>query len=308
MTPEYVAPATLQEASALGRQPGAVFMAGGTDVISAHADGRRRVERVVVLRALPELRERRWEGQPPLAEVGDPEGGAGSGAGGVLHLGAGITHDQVANDAELRRVFPALSEACRKVGGWSTRVAGTLGGNVCTAAPSADSAGPLLVYGAQVVLADGEARRTVPLRDFFLGVGRTVLTPGEILVAFRLPHPGLHGAAFVKFGRREAMEIALVSATAMVRLNDEGRFTEARLALGTAAPSPVLVDGFDDMTRGRAMDEQLLDDITELLAGQCRPRAGSFRCEPGYRQRMLRVAASRALAQACGRATRKVEA
>ena len=163
MVVEHLVPKTLSEATALGREPETVFMAGGTDVMAAISDGRRAVKRVVSLRSLAELRERHWEDAG--ADGAHPEGT------GVLYLGAGITHDEVSTDAELRRVFPALAQACRTVGAWSTRVAGTLGGNVCTAAPSADSAGPLLAYETQVVLTDGQHVRRLPLADFWVGAG-----------------------------------------------------------------------------------------------------------------------------------------
>ncbi len=283
MIVDYVAPADLAEACALGREPGSVFMAGGTDVLVWEADGRRRVGRVVSLRGLPELRERRWDGD-------------------ALHLGAGTTHAQVAADPEIRRVYPALAEGCHSVGSWSIRVAGTVGGNVCTAAPSADSAGPLLAYGAQLVIANGDTRRTVPLSEFYLGVGKTILAPGQVLLAFQLPDPGAHGGAFIKLGRRQAMEIALVSATAVVRLDGAGRCSDLRLALGTAAPTPMLAQGMTEMAAGRVFDESLVGELAQAAAAQARPRAGSFRCDVDYRRRMVAVVATRALTTAWRRA------
>jgi CO/xanthine dehydrogenase FAD-binding subunit len=295
MVVEHLVPKTLSEATAMGREPETVFMAGGTDVLAALSDGRRAVKRVVSLRGLAELRERHWE--DACGDDAHPEGT------GALYLGAGITHEEVSTDAELRRVFPALAQACRTVGAWSTRVAGTLGGNVCTAAPSADSAGPLLAYETQVVLTDGRSVRRLPLADFYIGAGRTVLERGEILLAFRIPHPGAHGAAFVKLSRRQAMEIALVSATAVLRLDEAGRCRDLRVALGTAAPVPLLLAGAAETARGRTLDDGLLGDLALAATGQCRPRSGSFRCEPDYRRRMLGVAVKRAVAEAWRKAT-----
>jgi CO/xanthine dehydrogenase FAD-binding subunit len=295
MVVEHLVPRTLSEAATLGREPETVFMAGGTDVMAAISDGRRVVKRVVSLRSLGELRERHWEDAG--VDEACPKGN------GVLYLGAGITHDEVSTDAELRRVFPALAQACRRVGAWSTRVAGTLGGNVCTAAPSADSAGPLLAYEAEVVLTDGQSVRRLPLARFYVSAGRTVLEGGEIMLAFRIPHPGAHGAAFVKLGRRQAMEIALVSATAVVRLDEAGLCRDLRVALGTAAPVPLLLDGAAETARGRKLDDDLLDDLTLDASGQCQPRSGSFRCDPDYRRRMLGVAVKRAVTEAWRKAT-----
>lgn len=281
---DYVSPASLAEACALGREYGAVFLAGGTDVLAAAADGRKRPGRVISLSRLSELRERHWEED------------------GSLYLGAGTTHAQVAADPEIQRVFPALAEGCRSVGSWSIRVAGTLGGNICTAAPSADSAGPLLVYEAEIILTDGEEQRVLPLPNFYVGPGKTVLQPGELVLAFRLPNPGAHGAAFVKLGRRQAMEIALVSATALVRRDAQGRCADLRLALGTAAPTPMLVEGVAEVATGRLLDEEMVNEVARMAVAQARPRAGSFRCDVDYRRRMIGVVAKRALTTAWQRA------
>lgn len=280
----YVAPHTLTEACALGREPGAVFLAGGTDVLVWEADGRRRLGRVVSLRDLPELRERRWEGD------------------GSLYLGAGTTHDEVASDPEIQKRYPALAEGCRSVGSWSIRVAGTVGGNVCTAAPSADSAGPLLAYGAELELTDGESRWVLPLAEFYVGAGKTVLQQGQMVLGFRLPDPGRHGGAFMKMGRRRAMEIALVSATAVVRLDDAGACSHLRLALGTAGPTPMLVEGVTGTAVGRPLDEGVIEELAQAAAAQARPRAGSFRCDADYRRRMVAVVAGRAVTAAWRRA------
>lgn len=281
---DYVAPRTLSEACALGREAGAVFLAGGTDVLVWEADGRRRLGRVVSLRDLSELRERRWDQD------------------GSLYLGAGTTHDEVASDPEIQRKYPALAEGCRSVGSWSIRVAGTLGGNVCTAAPSADSAGPLLVYGAEVEVTDGESGHSLPLSEFYVGAGKTVLQQGQIVLGFRIPDPGPHGAAFIKLGRRRAMEIALVSATALVSVDEAGVCRNLRLALGTAAPTPMLVEGAAEMAAGRLLDDEVVDQIAKAAAAQARPRVGSFRSDPEYRRRMVAVVAERAVTAAWSRA------
>jgi len=119
---------------------------------------------------------------------------------------------------------------------------------------------------------------------------------------FHLPNPGYHGAAFVKLGRRRAMEIALVSATALVKLDDADACRDLHLALGTAAPTPMLVEGAAEMAAGRLFDEGLVNQIAQAAAAQARPRIGSFRCDPDYRRRMVAVTAGRAVTAAWDRA------
>ena len=279
MTVDYVAPRDLAEACAFGREPGSVFLLGGTDVLVWKADERRRVDRVVSLRNVPELRERRRESD------------------GAWYLGAGITHDEVASDAEIRKVFPALAEGCRSVGAWSIRVAGTLGGNVCTAAPSADSAGPLLVYGAEVTLTDGASRWNIPLTDFYLGAGKTVLEPGQIVLGFALQDPGRHGWSFVKLGRREAVDLSLVSVTALAWTDEQHVCRDLRLALGAVAPVPLLVRELRGIVGGLPLTEDVVERVAQQAMTQCQPIT-DVRASADYRRRMVGVLTRRALREA----------
>ena len=275
---DYVAPRTLSEACALGREAGAVFLAGGTDVLVWEADGRRRFGRVVSLRDLSELRERRWDQD------------------GSLYLGAGTTHDEVASDPEIQRKYPALAEGCRSVGSWSIRVAGTLGGNVCTAAPSADSAGPLLVYGAEVKVTDGESGHSLPLSEFYVGAGKTVLQQGQIVLGFRIPDPGPHGAAFIKLGRRRAMEIALVSATALVSVDEAGVCRDLRLALGRRLHAPCWWRVLRRWPPGACWTTKWLTRLPRRQPRRARPRWLLPRDQ--YRRRMVAVVAERTVTAA----------
>lgn len=283
MTVEYVAPRGLVEACVLGREPGSVFVQGCTDVLVWKADGRRQIERVVSLRNVRELRERRREKD------------------GAWYLGAGITHDEVASEAQIRKAFPALAKACQSVGAWSIRVAGTLGGNVCTAAPSADSAGPLLAYGAQVVISDGANERSIPLADFFVGPGVTVLQPGEILKAFVLDDPGSHGSSFIKLGRREAVDLSLVSVTVLVWVDEQHVCRDLRLALGAVAPVPLLVGDLPRIVGGLPLTEDVIEQVAQQATAQCQP-ISDVRASAGYRRRMVGVLTRRALREAWQRA------
>lgn len=282
MTCEVAVPSTVAEACSLARQEGSVLMAGGTDVLVWAKSDRIDARRIVLLSGLDELRQCYWENER------------------TFRLGACVTHEAVASDPILRERFPALVAACASVGAWATRTAGTVGGNICTAAPSADSAGPLLVYGARVLVSDGQRERVVPLRSFITGPGQTGLGPGEIVLAILLDNPGSHGWSFVKHGRRMAVDLALVSVTVALWADSSGEVQDLRVALGAVAPTPMLVEGLDPLVVGKVLGPDLVELVAEEAASQCRPIT-DIRASREYRRHAVKVLTRRALQEALGR-------
>ena len=122
------------------------------------------------------------------------------------------------------------------VGSVQIRNRATLAGNICNASPAADTAPALLVYGAVVNVVGGAGGRRVALADFFVGPGRTILQPGELVSSIDLPLPTAPtGAAFARVTRRRGVDLATINLCALV--NDRG---ESRFAFGAVAPTPVL--------------------------------------------------------------------
>lgn len=282
VSPGYVRPATVADARRAHLEPGAEFLAGGTDLL-VQPGGRGHSARVLVsLGRLPELRE--------LGVRGDR-----------LRIGSMVTMARLAADPDVRRLFPALVEACESVGSPSIRSAATIGGNICHAAPSADVSVALLACGAEAtILEDAEER--APLDGFFRGPGRTVLGPGRLLTGFWLPIGSERtGSAFQKFGRRRAMEIAIVNAAAVVSLAEGGAVQGLTLALGAVAPTPVLVPGLDALVRGRTLDHALLSRVATAAMEASRP-ISDIRASAAYRRRMVATVATETVKTAWERA------
>ena len=142
----------------------------------------------------------------------------------------------IAEDPLVRRHFPALAEAAAVVGSVQIRNRATLAGNVCNASPAADTAPPLLVYGASVVAAGPGGTRRIPVDDFFVKSGVTTLARGELVTAIELPVPARRmGAAHVRRTRRRGHDLA--SVTLCCGVDDAG---VTRLAYGSVGPRPVL--------------------------------------------------------------------
>lgn len=271
----YERPTTLAEAVGLLGAHGsdARLLAGGTDLIIRLRDGSLQPGIVVDIKRIPEL--------GPAITLRE----------GWLRVSAGTTMTDVAADERMQRLFPALVEAAAVVGSVQIRNRATLAGNVCNASPAADTAPPLLVYDAVLVITGPAGERRLPLDGFFVRSGQTTLGHGELVTAIELPVPTVRaGATHVRRTRRRGHDLASVTLCCAV---DATGVT--RIAYGSMGPRPYLV--VDDS--GRLADPTAAgaeqEGLFESLFRDASPSPGSMRASPEYRQAMLRVLATRAL-------------
>src|SRR5215470_8822283 len=221
MSFEYHEPTSVTEAIDLGARFGADgrFLAGGTDLIIQMRRGKLRPRHVVSLHRVPGLDR--------------------IDANGSVTLGALVTHRALERHAAFHGRLRALVEGAQVVGGHQVRNVGTVGGNIVNASPAADVTPVLLALDATVTCAGPEGERTLPLDGFLVGVGQTALRPGELLTSLRFSALSERSAtAFLKFGRRRAMEIAVACVATRLTLDAAGECcTEARIVLGAVAPA-----------------------------------------------------------------------
>ena len=211
-----------------------------------------------------------------------------------LRIGAAARLDQIARAPELVGGWAALSHAAALVGSPQIRGLATLGGNLSNASPSADTAPVLLALDAEVVIASGTGERQLPLADFFVGPGRSILKPGELLTAVLLPRIWRAGTArYLKHAPRRAMDLAVVGVAASY--GDRGGRPELRIALGAVAPTPM---------RARAAEALLsaapvLDEAVTRRAAACAAREAApisdVRASAEYRRYMIEALVVRAL-------------
>src|SRR5262247_364809 len=221
MSFEYHEPTSVAEAIDLGARFGAdgCFLAGGTDLIIHMRRGKLHPRHVVSLHRVPGL--------------------DGIDANGSVTVGALATHRALERHVAFQGRLRALVEGAEVVGGHQVRNVGTVGGNVVNASPAADVTPVLLALDAAVTCAGPESERTLPLDGFLVGPGQTALPPGELLTSLRFSALSERSAtAFLKAGRRRAMEIAVVCVAVRLTLDATGeRCTEARIALGAVGPT-----------------------------------------------------------------------
>ncbi|MEA2576822.1 MAG: xanthine dehydrogenase FAD-binding subunit, partial [Chloroflexota bacterium] len=195
----FLAPTALDEAltaAAAGHRP----VAGGTDLVVGTRQGKWPMpDDLVALDRIAELRG--------IDETADG-----------LRIGATTSHATLATHPAIRERWTAIADAASIVGSPATRHLGTIGGNVANASPAAETSGPLLCFEAEVDLRSTAGSRRVGLADVFTGPGRTSLVPGEIIVAVVVPELAGAGSCYVRLEFRRQMEIAVVGATAVLRL------------------------------------------------------------------------------------------
>ncbi|MCI1192415.1 xanthine dehydrogenase family protein subunit M [Calidifontimicrobium sp. SYSU G02091] len=284
---DYHAPTSLNDVVALLRQhgPHASVLAGGTDLLVEIKEALRRPQHVVNLKRVP-----------GLDRLGhDAERG--------LHIGALVRVRDLETSADVQRHYAGLWQAARELGSIQVRCRATLAGNVCRASPSADTLPPLIADGALVHTRSADGERRIPAEDFFTGPGRTVLSPDEVVTGFTLPAPAPRsGKAYLKHGRRKAMELATVGVAVSLALADDGSVDDLRIVLGAVAPTPIRARRAEDQMRGeRLISPGLLEVVARTAMAESSP-ISDVRASAEYRRRMVGVLTRRAIELALQRA------
>jgi carbon-monoxide dehydrogenase medium subunit len=311
---DYLKPKTLEEALSLLNQHGkkAALIAGGTDVIVMMKQKTMSPGVLISLQGIPGLDQIRYDG--------------------TLRIGAMVTHRALEKSDLIRKEFSALADAVDALGSIQIRNVATIGGNVCTAAPSADTATPLLVLGAQVKIKSLKEEKTVSIEEFFMGPGETILKKGEIVTEFIIPKPLPNtGSAYWKHQRRLALDLPILGVSAILTLDkstvscsdmlctaspissilhtmeqDELRCKDVKIALGVAAPVPVRAIKAENLLRGKKISDELLEEVAETAAKEAQPR-DTIRGEAWYRRDMIKVLVKRMAMRSIERVVRPEE-
>ena len=280
---DYLAPKSLAEAlEMMSARPEAIPLAGGTDLLVQIKEGRRPVDALLSLKRVSEMHRYACDG--------------------TLTLGSAVTVGRIATDHKLQQDYTALAIGAELIGSVQIRSVATVGGNLCNAAPSADTAPPLLVLGARAVVAGIGGKRTVPLAAFFLEPGRVALQPGELLQEIVVPQPPARtGSFYVRHTPRARMDLAVAGVAAAVTLDAGGVITHARLALGAVAPVPMRATQAEALLPGHALTNELLEEVGAAAAREAKP-IDNLRASADYRRHLVDVLTRRALRGALARA------
>jgi len=284
---DFASATTVDEVVALLKEKGdqARVMCGGTDLLVALREGRRKAELVIDVKRIPETTELSY----------NPQSG--------LTLGAAVPCHRMYDDKAIVAAYPSLIDSAGLIGGVQIQGRASMGGNLCNASPAADSIPSLIAHHAICQIAGPSGRREVPVEEFCIAPGRTVLQPGEFLVALHIPapQPGF-GAAYLRFIPRNEMDIAVVGVGASVQLDESrSRFVSARIALGAVAPKPLFVPAAGDALAGQLVNAESIAQAAQIAQAAATP-ISDMRGTAEYRKHMVGVITRRTLEKAIERA------
>jgi xanthine dehydrogenase small subunit len=246
-------------------RPGAVLIAGGTDLMVYANQKHQRFPALISLEALPELRR---------FSAGAPE----------LSIGAGLTLSEL--EERMGHDVPLLSQLWPLFSSRLIRNRATLGGNLATASPIGDSPPALLALDAEVTLAGPQGERRLPLAQFFTGYRKTALAPDEIIVAVHLPRPLPAVQRFYKVSKRVLDDISTVAAAFALDLTADGRIERLRIAYGGVAATPIRAPAAEALGAGRPWNRETVTAIVAELAHLGSP-IGDHRGSAAYRRAMI---------------------
>jgi CO/xanthine dehydrogenase FAD-binding subunit len=278
---EFLQPSTLEEALGMkAGAPGAVPIAGGTDVMVELNFDRERPSVLLDLNRVRELAG--WEQHD-----------------GMVRLGAGVPYTRIIT--ELGHLLPGLAMAARTVGSPQIRNRGTVGGNLGSASPAGDAHPPLLAGAGVVEVASVRGTRSIPATEFFVGPKRSALAADELITAVLLP-AATGPQQFAKVGTRNAMVIAVCSVS--LSIDVEKRWIGT--GIGSAGPTPLPATDAEEFATAELADrwesrdplpDGVLDRFGELVAAAARP-IDDVRGTAAYRRHALAVLGRRTLSWA----------
>ena len=275
----YNAKSVGEAAALLKEHPDTRIISGGSDVLIKIREGKMAGTSLVCIRDIKEIQ------------------GVSKKNNGDIYIGAGTTFSHITNDPIIQECIPVLGEAADQVGGPQIRNIGTIGGNICNGAVSADSAPTVFSLNALLRIEDGNGGRTVPVKEFYLGPGRVDLKRGEILTHVIIPakeYQGYHGH-YIKYSMRKAMDIATLSCSVVSRVDIEKNILEdVRITFGVAAPVPFRCEKTEAALKGMPVSEELYQTIEESVRQEISPR-DSWRASREFRLQIGGEIAKRAL-------------
>lgn len=278
---DYVKAASIEEASKIAAEKGnkGVIMAGGTDVILLLKEKVIPADTVIDIKGIEGL-----EG----IEFVEGEG---------IKIGALTKLFDIQTSDIVKEKMPALADAAHYVASAQIRRKGTMVGNICNASPSADTAPILLAMDAKVKVQNGQDTREIKIADFFKGVKKTVLTPGDIVTGIEVPELKKNeGSAYFKHSVRKAMDLAIVGVAAWIKM-DGSKVADCRITMGGVGITPLRAKKAEQSLIGNEITDEILEQVGTMASTECSP-ISDVRASAEYRTDMVRVYTKRAIKKA----------
>lgn len=265
----------------LDSHPGAKLICGGTDVLIQVRAGRLAGVDLVSINGLPELTGVSMEDD------------------GTIVIGPATSFSHITKNPIIQQHLPFLGQAVDLVGGPQIRNMGTIGGNICNGATSADSASTLFALNAKLRIANSKGERVVPIQEFYLGPGKVALEQGDVLTQILIKKEDYKGFGgyYIKYAMRKAMDIATLGCVVLCKVKDKNILEDVRLAFGVAAPTPIRVPAAEAVAKGQPFSEELVEQFGKAALTEVNPRT-SWRASREFRLQLVEELSKRALRQA----------
>lgn len=277
---EYYAPESVAEAYKLLAQYGdrVKVISGGTDLIPKMKHGVIAPEIMVSIRRIADLKKIEYV------------------PGKGVVIGATNTHNDLVFSEVLQQRYCSVSNAAQTMAANQVRHAGTVGGNIVSAVPSADLPPILIALNATVKIVGPNGERTLSIEEVFTGPGKTVLAKDEILTEIVIPDQKMTGSTYHKFALRKAGALAVVGVAVAVQV-ENGVIKDARIALGAVAPTPIRAKKTEEFLKGKTISDELLEEAGKMASTECKPIT-DFRASEEYRRDLVRIYTKRGLKKA----------
>lgn len=189
---------------------------------------------------------------------------------GHIMIGANTKIQQFLEEKNLIESVPVMRHAASYFADQQIREIATVGGNLANASPCGDMIPPLLAMNAIVYVMMKRGKdiytREVPIIDFITGVGKTVLSEGEIISSVSCPVLKGYGCAFKKVGLRRSLCISTVNSAFMVKADETNtHFEDVRIVFGGIGPTPVRLKEIEEKLKGSVISQDIIQRMVEYI-------------------------------------------
>ncbi len=275
---EYAEPTTIESAIGLLAESNgtAKIMAGGTDLFLQLAKKVKKTDCVVDISRIQGLDYIQYDKQ-----VG-------------ARIGALAAVRSIELSPVLLQQYPVLSQAAGKIGSVAIRNVGTIGGNLCNASPSAETAPALIGLSAKVKIMGIDAERVIPLEEFFKGPGQSALSNEEMMTEIQVPVPSPNSkGVYLKHAIRGSIELAIVGVAVVMDFDDE-ICSDIKIVLGAVAPTPIRAREAEKIIKGNKLDDALIEKCAGTASDESKPIT-DVRASAEYRKEMVKVLVRKAI-------------
>ncbi|MCF8001167.1 MAG: xanthine dehydrogenase family protein subunit M [Halanaerobiales bacterium] len=217
--------------------------------------------------------------------------------GDKIVIGAGTTHNEIANNPIINKWAPVLAKATNSIGSPQIRNRGTLAGNIVTASPAADSVPALLVLNATVKIKSFSTTREIPLEDFFINPYQSKINEDELIVEISFKKPPIKcKSGFKKLTRRKAVDKARLNIAILALQKNNGEVEMLRIAPGSVTPTPERFVDTENILINKKPTKELIKKAAEQVSSTMIEKSG-YRWSTEYKKPVIQTMARRILTQ-----------